>query len=55
MSIHRDAPAENRRVPAEAGTAQVLEIYPGARTAIPVRTRLRGSEAGMATAEYADT
>ncbi len=61
MSIHRDAPAENRRVPAEAGTAQVLEIYPGARTAIPVRTRtrtrgrtrLRGSEAGMATAEYA--
>ncbi|MET3921944.1 DUF4244 domain-containing protein [Arthrobacter sp. UYEF20] len=57
MSIHRDAPAENRRVPAEAGSAQVLEIYPGARTAIPVhtrgRTRLRGSEAGMATAEYA--
>lgn len=37
--------------------AEVLEIYPGARDAAPVAARahgrLMGSEAGMATAEYA--
>ncbi|MFF1382043.1 DUF4244 domain-containing protein [Arthrobacter sp. NPDC058288] len=37
--------------------AQVLEIYPGASEAAPVsgraHRRLMGSEAGMATAEYA--
>jgi hypothetical protein len=37
--------------------AEVREIYPGASTAPRVRTRTRrqltGSEAGMATAEYA--
>lgn len=57
MSIYREAPAEKRLVPAETGTAEVLEIYPGARNATPVRSRRprrrRGSEAGMATAEYA--
>lgn len=41
----------------ENGKAEVREIYPGARTASRVKTRTRsrltGSEAGMATAEYA--
>jgi hypothetical protein len=59
MSIHRNAPAGNRREAAEPGTAEIREIYPGARAraAGPVRSRHRsrftGSEAGMATAEYA--
>jgi uncharacterized protein DUF4244 len=57
MSIHQDAPAETRVEPAISGTAEVREIYPGARAAVPVqplrRKRRRGSEAGMATAEYA--
>jgi hypothetical protein len=57
MSIHRNAPAGNRREAAEPGTAEIREIYPGARNAGPVRSRHRsrftGSEAGMATAEYA--
>lgn len=56
MSIHQDAPAEARTAQ-EPGTAEVYEIYPGASAVIPVRRRgrrrLRGSEAGMATAEYA--
>ncbi len=57
MSIHHE------EVPAEAsgaaapGTTGVREIYPGASVANPVRpqwqSRLIGSEAGMATAEYA--
>lgn len=41
----------------EGDKAEVREIYPGARTAPRVKTRTRrhltGSEAGMATAEYA--
>lgn len=57
MSTHRGASAENHRAAAEAGTAEVQEIYPGARTAVPFRTGGRRSrdrsEAGMATAEYA--
>ena len=57
MSNHRAAPAENRRITAEAGTAEVHEIFPGARTAVPVRfggrRRIGPAEAGMATAEYA--
>ncbi|MDQ0819703.1 hypothetical protein QFZ79_001995 [Arthrobacter sp. V4I6] len=57
MSIHRDAPAENRREAADHGTTEVREIYPGARAARPVHSgrprRPKGSEAGMATAEYA--
>lgn len=57
MSIHQDSPAENRRNAAGPWTAEVREIYPGARAAGPVRSRHRsrftGSEAGMATAEYA--
>ena len=57
MSIHRDSPAESRRVPEGPRTAEVREIYPGARSASPVVSsrgrRQRGSEAGMATAEYA--
>ena len=56
MSIHRNASAGNRRE-AEPDTAEVREIYPGARAAglVPSRHRSRftGSEAGMATAEYA--
>ena len=57
MSFHRESPVENTREAAEPGTAEVREIYPGARTAVPVpgnrRRRTGGSEAGMATAEYA--
>ncbi len=57
MSTHRGASAENRRGTAEAGTAEVHEIYPGARAAAPFRAvgrrRFGRSEAGMATAEYA--
>jgi hypothetical protein len=44
-------------VHAEPDNAEVREIYPGASTAHEVRVRrpgqLLGSEAGMATAEYA--
>lgn len=57
MSIHRDAPAENLRQAAVPRSAEIREIYPGARTADPVHTtgrrRTLASEAGMATAEYA--
>ena len=57
MSIHRDAPAEILQGPTGPGTAEVRELYPGARTASPVHSsrsrRQRRSEAGMATAEYA--
>ena len=57
MSIHRDSPVENPREAAVPGTAEVREIYPGARTVAPVhgsrRRRTGRSEAGMATAEYA--
>ena len=57
MSIHRDSPVKNPREAAEPGTAEVREIYPGARTVVPVhgsrRRRTGGSEVGMATAEYA--
>lgn len=63
MTFHRNAPAGPDRAPAaETGTAEVREIYPGARQGTPVQdfprrarrqNRLLGSEAGMATAEYA--
>jgi hypothetical protein len=64
MSIYREAPAENRGGPADVataevieGTAEVIEIYPGARSADPIhgsrRRKPNVSEAGMATAEYA--
>lgn len=57
MSIYREAPGAIRRTPAEPGTAEILEIFPGASTAAPVRGSRRkrhsGSDAGMATAEYA--
>ena len=62
MTFHRNSPAGPERVPAEAVSAEVREIYPGALQAPPVqdfpgpdrkRFRLLGSEAGMATAEYA--
>jgi hypothetical protein len=57
MSIYREAPAENRGGPADVGTAEVIEIYPGARPADPIhgsrRRKPNVSEAGMATAEYA--
>ena len=57
MSIHRDAPAKSSEVSDVPASAEVREIYPGARTARPIRRshRLRqlGSETGMATAEYA--
>jgi hypothetical protein len=57
MSIHRNAPDGNPQEAAEPGAAEVREIYPGARAAEPVHgsrpRRTGGSEAGMATAEYA--
>jgi hypothetical protein len=57
MSIHQDVSAEALVAPAVSGSAEVREIYPGASAADPVqprsRKRRRGSEAGMATAEYA--
>ena len=62
MTFHRNAPAGPDTAPAENGTAEVREIYPGARQATPVQVFPRparrprkhfGSEAGMATAEYA--
>jgi hypothetical protein len=62
MTLHRNAPAGSDRADADTGTAEVREIYPGARQAPPVRDssrparswkKLPGSEAGMATAEYA--
>ncbi|MCX6499037.1 MAG: DUF4244 domain-containing protein [Arthrobacter sp.] len=62
MTYHPQAPAGPGSAPAETGTAEVREIYPGARQAPPVQLypgagrlqiRLLGSEAGMATAEYA--
>ena len=58
MPDHDLAPTRTARmVHAEPDRAEVREIYPGARTAEPVRARrpgrLLGSEGGMATAEYA--
>lgn len=62
MTLHRNAAAGHDRAEADTGTAEVREIYPGARQAPPVRDfsrparrwkKLPGSEAGMATAEYA--
>jgi Protein of unknown function (DUF4244) len=62
MTFHRNAAGSPDRAPAETSTAEVSEIYPGARQAPPVqafpgpgrwRKKLRGSESGMATAEYA--
>jgi len=62
MTYHRSAPDVPDRAQAEAESGEVREIYPGARLAAPVqvfprparrRKRVLGSEAGMATAEYA--
>ena len=60
MSAHHPAPARTaRKVDAEPDNAEIREIYPGASTAAPRSgarrpgERLFGSEAGMATAEYA--
>jgi len=62
MTLHRNAPAGPDRAAAENEPSEVREIYPGARLAPPVRDVPRpgrgwrsfpGSEAGMATAEYA--
>jgi hypothetical protein len=57
MTPRQDAPAETGTEPAAPVTAEVREIYPGARRATPVQarehTKGRRSEAGMATAEYA--
>jgi hypothetical protein len=57
MSANQDAPAEAGTEPVPFETAEVREIYPGARTATPVQSREhkkgRRTEAGMATAEYA--
>lgn len=66
MSAHHSAPGRAAR-PAHADPedAEILEIFPGASTVEPIRTRNRararagnrsrlfGSERGMATAEYA--
>jgi hypothetical protein len=58
MSLNHQTRGEAARpLPQDSTEADVLEIYPGASTAPRVkprlRTRLMGSEAGMATAEYA--
>jgi Protein of unknown function (DUF4244) len=57
MLIYRDAPAEDPDAPAEPGTAEIIELYPGTRTTGPVPSsrprRTLGPDAGMATAEYA--
>ena len=58
MPTHHLAPTRAARmVHAEPDNTEVREIYPGASTADPVRSRRRGrllgSEGGMATAEYA--
>jgi hypothetical protein len=60
MSNSSDSRQHAHRDPAGSAApsgAEIREIYPGASSAVPVsgRTRLRllGSEAGMATAEYA--
>ena len=58
MSLNHHTPGEAvRPLRQESEAADVLEIYPGASTAPRVKTRQRrrlmGSEAGMATAEYA--
>lgn len=58
MSLNHHTPAEAARpLRQDSEEADVREIYPGASMAPRVnprsRRRLRGSEAGMATAEYA--
>jgi hypothetical protein len=58
MSLNHHTPGEaTRPLRQDSEEADVLEIYPGASTAPRVkprsRMRLMGSEAGMATAEYA--
>ena len=66
MSLHpvaSDRTREAQKVHPEAGSAEILEIYPGASAADPLGVRksqrprwlrrLFGSETGMATAEYA--
>lgn len=62
MTFHRNAPDGPDQAPAGTETAEVREIYPGARQARPVQVfprpdrrqrKLLRSEAGMATAEYA--
>ena len=58
MSFHPQIPAAPEDASADAASAEVREIYPGARQAPPVRSisrrrsrrsAWRGSEAGMAT------
>jgi hypothetical protein len=57
MSLNPNSFGASQHEYEEGGKAEVREIYPGARTAPRVKTRTRrrltGSEAGMATAEYA--
>lgn len=57
MSIHPNEVPAGTSAAAAPGTAEIREIYPGARGSDTVRPhrsrRLPGSEAGMATAEYA--
>lgn len=56
MSAHHFAPAgTSGKVYAEPEDAEIREIYPGASKALRTRRpgKLFGSEAGMATAEYA--
>jgi len=58
MSFHPQIPAAPEDASADSASAEVREIYPGARQATPVRSVSprrrrtsiwRGSEAGMAT------
>lgn len=57
MSLNHTMGEAARPLQHDSTEADVLEIYPGASTAPRVkprrRRRLMGSEAGMATAEYA--
>jgi hypothetical protein len=55
MSAHHLAPARTSGVHAEPEDAEIRETYPGASNALRTRRpgKLFGSEAGMATAEYA--
>lgn len=57
MSVTSNRTIRGKETPGEAEGAEIREIYPGARDAESPAARrhrrLMGSEAGMATAEYA--
>jgi hypothetical protein len=57
MSTNQDTPTARRIDAGEGGVAEIYEIYPGARSVVPVQPQRRtgppAAQAGMATAEYA--